>query len=313
MVKPTEQFALGFLFAAILLNACTRSETPEKNSRATAPKSANGKTNDATEKTYLVKGVIKELPANGTNVVIKHEEVIGFMPAMTMPFDVKKTNDLQGFKVGDAVSFRLVVAGDDSWIEQLRRLNTSPTEMPSRESWRQALDVEPLKVGELLPDYHFTNELGAEIHLRDFKGQALALTFIFTRCPLPNFCPRMSSNFAEAEKKILAQANSPTNWHFFSLSFDPEHDSPAVLKSYAERYHYDPAHWNFLTGELINMSALAQQFGQTFWWEQGTINHNLRTAVIDAKGKLQKIFVGNNWSSDDLVTELLKGASAPGD
>src|SRR5262249_46303344 len=162
---------------------------------------------------------------------------------------------------------------------------------------------EPLQIGDRLPEYHFTNELGQPVSTSQFKGQALAITFIFTRCPLPNFCPLMSNNFSDVQKKQLAKSNGPDNWHLLTISFHPDFDTPAVLNAYSKRFGADPAHWNFLTGELIDITAISEQFGQTFWREEGALNHNLRTAVIDASGRVQKIFTGNKWTSDELVEE----------
>ncbi|MDQ6630843.1 MAG: SCO family protein [Verrucomicrobiota bacterium] len=259
--------------------------------------------------TFQVKGVIKELKPDGKTATIKHETIPDYMPAMTMDFEVKNSNELKGFKAGDAISFRMVVADDQGWIEQLKKIGAaSPAEFPSRETIRVARDVEPLKIGDILPEYHFTNELGQSVNLSQFKGNAIAFTFIFTTCPFPNFCPRMSSNFAETQKKLSEIKNSPTNWHLFSISFDPEKDVPEVLKTYAQKYKYDPRHWSFLTGELIDITAIAQQFGQTFWREGESINHNLRTVVIDASGRVTKIIPNEKWTSDELVEEIVKAA-----
>jgi protein SCO1/2 len=232
------------------------------------------------------------------------------MPAMTMSFESKDPKELAGVKPGDAVSFRLTVTDTDSWVDQIRKLSPAVMPEPTRSTIRIVRDVEPLQIGDPLPDYHFTNELGQAVSLAQFKGQALALTFIFTRCPLPNFCPRMSSNFEAVQKKLLVLPNAPTNWHLLTLSFDPDFDTPVILKSYAERYSADPQHWSFITGEIIDITAIAEQFGQMFWRDQGAINHNLRTAVVDAAGRVQKIFQGNNWSPDELVDEMVKAAAA---
>ena len=239
---------------------------------------------------------------------IRHETITNYMPAMTMPFEAKESKELTGLKAGDVVSFRLTVTASDSWIDQIRKQTpAAPTELPSRATVRLARDVEPLQVGDPLPEYRFTNELGQAVSTSQFKGQALAVTFIFTRCPLPNFCPRMSSNFAEVQKKLLAMS-SFTNWHLFTISFDPEFDTPPIMKAYAQRFGAQPQHWNFLTGDLIDITAISEQFGEIFWREQGTLNHNLRTVVVDATGRVHQILTGNNWTSDELVEEMLKAA-----
>ncbi len=264
---------------------------------------------DTNQQIFQVKGVIQELRPDGKTAVIKHEEIPGYMKAMTMPLEVKDAKELSGLKPGDAVSFRMVVTARYGWIEQVTKLAAaSPTELPSHQTIRRAREVEPLSVGDPLPEYHFTNELGQAVSTSQFKGQALAFTFIFTTCPFPDFCPRMSNNFAETQKKLLSMPNAPTNWHLLSISFDPEVDTPAILKAYAKRFEYDPRHWNFVTGELIDITAIAEQFGQQFWRQDNTISHNLRTVVVDAHGRVQKILPENKWTGDMLVTEILKAA-----
>lgn len=266
---------------------------------------------NAVPKVYQVKGAVVEIKPNRKTAKIKHEEIPGYMAAMTMDLDVKDTNELTGLKAGDAISFRMLVTEDDGWIDQVKKLGTaSPTELPSRQSIRLARDVEPLNVGDVVPEYHFTNQLGQPISLSQFKGQAVAITFIFTTCPFPTFCPRMSQNFAEAQKKLKQMPDPPKNWQLLEISFDPEKDTPAVLKRYADRYDYDPAHWSFLTGDLIDITAICEQFGVQFWREGGTINHNLRTVVIDSQGKVHKILPANDWKSDQLVEEIIKAAQA---
>jgi protein SCO1/2 len=283
------------------LLACVAVSCGKKSENFSTEKSGN-----TNQQIFQAKGVVEEINADGKSAVIKHEEITNYMAAMTMEFEAKNTNELRGLKAGDAISFRLIVTDDDGWIDQVKKLNLPPTETPSRATFRRVRDVEMLNVGDVLPEYHFTNQLGQAVSLSDFKGQALAIDFIFTTCPFPTMCPRLSQNFSDAEKKIKAAANAPTNWHLLTISFDPERDTPAVLKSYAERHDYDPQHWSLLTGDLIEITAIAEQFGQTFWREGGSISHNIRTAVIDANGKVQKIIPDNKWTSDELVAEVLK-------
>ena len=260
---------------------------------------------------YLVKGEIKELKSDGKTVVIKHEEVPNYMPAMTMPFEVKEPAELKNLRPGDGVSFRLVVTEKDGWIDMVNRLGTtSEVAQKPGETLRRVRLVEPLEIGDRLPDYPFTNELGQAVSLGQFKGQALALTFIFTRCPYPNFCPRMSDNFSQVYEKLSARTNSPTNWHLLSISFDPEFDAPAVLKAYGKRFRQNPARWQFLTGALIEIDALTEQFGLVFPREGINFNHNFRTVVVDAAGRIQHVFIGNEWKVDELVSEMVKAVAA---
>lgn len=301
------------LVAALLVSGCDRK-----------PSGGATSVTDTNRQEFQVKGVVKALKPNGKTAVIAHETIPNYMEAMTMDFDVKDQRELQGLKPGDAISFRMVVTKEDGWIENVRKL---PPATPTNASqvitigdtngtnvgpltFRRSPIVEPLNIGDAIPDYKFTNQFGAPISLAQFKGQALGLTFMFTRCPFPTFCPQMSRNFAETQEKLKALKNAPANWHLLTLSFDPEYDTPAVLKTYAENYHADPARWSFLTGALIDVTAITEQTGVIFWRANPgePISHNLRTVVVDTQGRVQKIIANNNWTSDELVAEMVKGA-----
>ncbi len=259
-------------------------------------------------RTFPVKGVVKELPADGRTVVVSHEAVAGYMDAMTMPFNVKNPQELAGLRAGDSVSFRLLVGHTESWIDHISvTARSSPVE--NRATVPQPPDARPAKPRHPLLDYKFTNELNQPVSLSDFRGQALAITFFFTRCPIPDFCPRLSRNFQEASQKLLARPNAPTNWHFLSFSFDTEFDTPAVLKAYAERYQYDPRHWTFLTGPADKMADLAAQSDVKFERDGGFFSHNFRTLIVDAAGHLQMVFPIGGDLSDALVSEILKAAA----
>jgi protein SCO1/2 len=274
------------------------------------PPTVPAATNQAQIKKFPTRGVIEEVQGTNSSLVVKHEKIPDYMEAMTMTFEVRPAGQMAGLKPGDIISFTLVDAGRDGWIEEVKRVgSTNLPVTPRPETFRQVRNVEPLKVGDLVPDYPFTNELGQAVSLGQYRGQALALTFIFTRCPFPTFCPRMSENLAESYRKLSAMSSGPTNWHLLSLSFDPEFDTPAVLKNYASRYKYDPKRWNFVTGALIEIDALTEQLGLTFFRDpNGIINHNLRTAVIDARGRLHKVYIGNEWKVDDFVADMAAAA-----
>ena len=265
------------------------------------------------DQVFQVKGVVREVLPDRKRVKIEHEKIPDYMDAMTMTFDVKDAKELAGLTPGDEVTFRMVVAEKDGWVEQIKKTGvTTPIVISAPGDFRPVREVDPLKVGDVMPDYHFTNELGQPVSLSDFKGQALAISFMFTRCPFPTFCPRMSDNFSQAQNKLLATPHGPTNWHLLTISFDPQFDKPAILKEYAKRFQADPKHWSFATGDLIDVTAITEQFGLLFWRpnpaEPAGISHNLRTVVIDAEGRVQKIFPENVWKVSDLVAEIVKAA-----
>jgi len=265
---------------------------------------------DSGVRTFQAVGVVQEIKPDRKEVVIKHGEIKGYMPAMTMPFDVKDTNLLAQINAGDKVAFQLRVTDKDGWIDKLTRIGTAPA--PVVPSVRAVREVNELKEGELMTDYTFRNELGGTMKLSDFRGQAVGFTFFYTRCPYPTFCPRMSSNLAEASRRLSSHSLGATNWHLLSISFDPEHDTPATLRLYASRYGYDPARWNFLTGEIIDLDAITEQFGMYFARDGETFSHNVRTVILDTQGRIQRILVGNRWTVEEFVTEIEKAAAKSG-
>jgi protein SCO1 len=275
-------------------------------------RSSSSSTSTNSMRTFEVKGVLQRIEEDGKTAVIKHEAIPNYMQAMTMPLTAKNTNELEGLKPGDELAFKMVVTEVDGWIENIRKTGaTNAVGAPETRSFRRVREVEPLAEGDVMPNYTFTNELGKAVSLYDYKGSAIAFTFIFTRCPFPTFCPRMSGNFAEAAKR-LASEPGVKNWKMFSISFDPEFDTPQVLKNYASRYERDPEKWSFVTGKMIDIDAITEQFGLGFAFRQGTIDHNLRTVIVDAAGKVQKIYIGNEWKVDEFVEEMKKAAAAKG-
>ena len=297
------------LLSLVLLGLTPSCATKSPSTRAVpaaaaAPASAN-------PRIYQVKGIVVELLPAEKTVRIQHEEIPSYMEAMTMPFEVKDTNELAGLSAGDTVTFRMLVTENDGWIDQIKKLNQSKpvNSLPTNAPIRIVRDVEPLNPGDALPEYHFTNQLGQAVSLSQFRGQALAITFIFTRCPFPTFCPLMSNNFRTIQDELLKRPNAPKNWHLLTLSFDPEFDTPDKLKNYATAYGCNPQHWSFLTGALIDVTALGEQFGLMFWRDpQAGINHNLRTVIIDAGGRVQQILTGNKWTATELVEALTQAA-----
>jgi len=277
---------------------------------AQPPPAAAGKTN---VQYYAATGVVQELQLDKKKLKIAHEKIPGYMDAMVMLLDVKEAKDFDGLQAGDTIVFRLVDAGDDGWIEQIKRLDVPRVAVAQPPSFRRVREVEPLAVGDLMPDYTFTNTQGRVVRLSDFKGEALAVTFIFTRCPFPTFCPRLSGNFAETQSQMKALSGGPTNWHLLSITIDPEYDTPARLQAYAERFHADPKRWDFVTGELLDITAIGEQFGLQFWRAQPTepIQHNVRTIVIDAAGRVQWKTVENEWKPAQMVEQLVKAAAVP--
>ena len=192
MLRATSLLIVGLM---VLTTSSERSAEPGS---AVGVQSSRASTN---LQTFQVRGVVVAVKPKEKQVEIKHEEVPGYMPAMTMPFDVKDTHELSGLARGDAVVFRLLVTDTDGWIDQIRKLATPPVtnavaataptgRPPTTGHFRLVREVEPLRLGDPLPEYRFTNELGLTFSTTQFKDDAVAINFIFTRCPFPAFCPR---------------------------------------------------------------------------------------------------------------------------
>jgi protein SCO1/2 len=259
---------------------------------------------------FSVKGVVKKIEPENGRVIIAHEAIPGFMDAMTMPFKAKSPEIFAGIQAGDSVSFRLSVTSDESWIDKLVKIpaisNSSATNLEPTNAAGPA--VAPSHRHPLL-DYAFTNELGQPVRLGEFRGQVLAMTFFFSRCPIPDYCPRLMKNFEEASQKLRDIPGAPTNYHFLSVTFDPEFDTPARLKAYAKGYDYDPSRWSFLTGPADKLEELARLSDMKYQRDGAFFNHDMRTLIIDGDGKLRMVFpIGGNLSGA-IVDEMLKAAA----
>ncbi len=267
-------------------------------------------------KAYETKGLVRELKEDGKTAVIQHDKIPGYMEAMTMSFEVRDTNELSHVKQGDTVAFRLLVTEKDGWIDRVRVLSNAPSESVALADTNAAPimnivpNVPPLDVGELVPDYTLTNELGRVFRLSEFRGKALAITFIFTRCPFPTFCPRMTDHFKAVQKALKSDAAAPKNWHLLSLSFDPAFDTPSMLRTYGKARNNDPERWNLATGDMTQVASLAQHFGLYFSRTSlpSAQNHNLRTVVLDPSGRVHKVHIGNDWTPEELTADIVEAA-----
>ncbi len=262
-------------------------------------------TDESDARVFAAEGVVRELGPDGQTVTISHEAVSNYMAAMTMPFKVRDSGELAGLRPGDKVIFQLHVTTTESWVDQITRIGR----VPLVESEPPPPETQPVHGRNPLWYYKFTNELGQAVSLSDFHGQALAVTFIYTRCPLPDYCPRLSRNFQEASQKLDSRPGAPANWHFLSVSFDSQFDTPAVLQAYGKSYQYDPAHWSFLTGPPDKIAELARLSGVHYESSEGLITHNFRTLIVDGNGHLQTVFPISGDFSDSIVAEIIKAAA----
>ena len=258
---------------------------------------------------YSAAGVVEKISPDRTVATIHNQTIPGYMMEMTMDFPVKNANELNAISPGDEITFTLVVSKTNEWVENIHyaghssETNTAPAQMSG--------DMLPeLKPGDMLPDGILIAEDGRQIHFSDFRGQAVAFTFFFTRCPMPTYCPLMNRNFSAARDLILAKPNAPTNWEFLSISFDPQYDTPQVLASYGGFYRGgNPAHWLFAAATTKTLATLAPGLDLMVVHQGSNISHNLRTVVLDPQGRIYRQFDGNQWTPQELADALLSAAS----
>src|SRR5712664_1211247 len=261
----------------------------------------------ANEKRYDLKGKVVAVNKSERTATIAHEDIKGYMPAMTMPFKIKNDADLEMLKPGDQVTGALVVDDVESWVEITAIVEGPATDL-------QTVDVpgEP-RPGTDVPDFGLVNQDGKRIHLAQYRGQALALTFIYTRCPMPDQCTLMSNNFAAIDQELQKQPDTYAKTHLLTISFDPEYDSPKVLRSYGAshtgRYTDEPfQHWEFAGGSADEVKGIAQYFGLRYFHDtesgQDQVIHSLRTALIGPDGKLFRLYRGNEWKPAEIVGDL---------
>ena len=242
---------------------------------------------------FQVRGQVRGVDVEGPSVRIQHEAIPNYMAAMTMEFSVTNRSLLRGLQVGDDVGFELVVTQDDSWIAAIQRLseNGATGGAGPREGDHE---LQRVQVGETVPDFVLTDQNNRAVHLRDFRGKIVLLTFIYTRCPLPNYCPLMSKNFASLQERLEKQF--PGKFQLLSVTIDPEFDRPAVLKSYGARFTNDDRTWTFATGSPEQSDAVGALFGLVQERKGGLVNHDLRTALIGPDGRLVHIWKSNVWT-----------------
>lgn len=261
-------------------------------------------------RTYPLRGQILAIgvqpgPGARRDVTVKHEDIPNFMPAMTMPYYVKEPAALDAFAPGDLFTATLVLDGSAIFLADLKK--TGRAELPPDARPVKIMDV--MQPGDEVPDDPLLDQTGAARKLSDWRGRALAVTFVYTRCPLPDFCPLMDRRFGELQRAIAADPALRDRIHLVSVSFDPAHDTPAAIQKHAAARGADPRTWSYLTGPPAAIEHVTSRFGVsaiTGADAARTITHNLRTAVVDHRGRLVTIHSGNEWTADALLADLRK-------
>lgn len=263
--------------------------------------------------TYRLTGVVRNADPKTGVVTIRHDAIPGFMGAMTMPFTLKDRSLLDDVHPGDEVegSLRVVREGGEVQDYELTDLIVSRTAPPAPLSLNLAggaPSVGPaakaLKPGDPVPDFAMTGQDGKTFRLSDLRGKVVALTFVYTRCPLPDFCPRMDAKFAEASSAAAAVPGRAEHLRFLSVSFDPEHDAPEVLARHAEARGARPPLWTFAVAQHDELARVAGPLGLSYGPTRGEIIHNLTLAVVDPGGALARLETGpaaRGWATADLL------------
>jgi protein SCO1/2 len=256
---------------------------------------------------YALQGQILSVTADRKEANVKHDEIKGFMPAMTMPYKVREAKEFESVMPGDLISATLVVLSNDAYLKNVKKTGTSPLEKAPEEVKEVATSgFELLKDGQPVPTSPFIDQDGRKIDFRRaFEGKAVALTFTYTACPMPTFCPLMDRNFVAMQEKL--EADPAFRGHLVTVSIDPENDKPAVLKKHAAKLGANPKTWTFLTGNRDDIDQFAARLGLSTtraMTDPRDITHNLRTAIIDRQGNLVKVFTGNEWTPDQVLADM---------
>jgi protein SCO1/2 len=295
--SPFPRLAIVFLCALLAFSAaCNRGSQPGAVNSSTAAKR------------YSLKGKIMSVDKQAATANIDNEPIAGFMDAMVMPYAIKPPAMLDQLQPGDSITADVVVEPGKYWLENVKVTghSTAPAGKP----------VATLHIpspGDEVPDFKLVNQNGKNISLHQYRGQTLVLTLIYTRCPFPDFCPRVSHEFAAIDRQVRADPARYGKTHLLSISFDPAHDTPKVLRAYGFSCagSKDPAlfaHWEFSAIPSAALPAFAEYFALTYKEEGGLITHSLSTAVISPDGKIFKWYHGADWQASDLLQDIAAAA-----
>ena len=267
------------------------------------------------ERRYELKGKVVMVERDKHLATIAHEDVKGLMPAMTMPYKFKEKAELDAVKPGDIVGGTLVIVENDAYLTKVKRIGEAPIEEAPPETTvatAASSGLGLLNPGDVVPDSAFVDQDGKKKTFRAFRGSRVVLTFIYTKCPIPTFCPMMDRHFATLQEHFQDDP-ALKDVHLVTVSFDPAVDTPPVLKKHARELMADLTRWTFLTGDRDDIDKFATRFGMSVARapnDARDITHNLRTAVISAEGKLLKMYTGNQWTPKDILEDLKPSANA---
>jgi protein SCO1/2 len=255
-------------------------------------------------KRFEVKGKVVSADMSKHEVTIAHEDIKGFMEAMTMPFTLLDDWVYPELKPGAQIQATLVVDQGRTWLENPVVTNVIDPNLVSR---TEESGVEPA-AGTEMPDFALVNQDGKKISFKQYRGKALIMTFIYTRCPLPDYCPLMTRNFVTINRELQNKTALRNKTRLLSVTLDPDYDKPNVLREYGARQIGSDKdgfkRWEFATGSPEQIKSVAQFFGLNYWQEKDQIIHGLRTAIITPDGKVAKVYPRNEWKPEDVVKDL---------
>lgn len=257
---------------------------------------------------YPVDGLVLEVNREKKTLLISHRTIPGYMGAMVMPFQVRQPRELSGLSAGSRVDFRLVVRRGNVYAERIREgrgstrdRDTDPDSLPL------PVPAGKLALGSPVPDFQLLNQTGRVVRLSDFRGKVVVVNFIYTRCPLPEVCPRLTASFSQLQRRFRQQMGS--DLVLLSITLDAQFDTPQVLAEYGKRWGADPRCWNFLTGPAGDIEVVASQFGLTYWPEEGLLTHTSQTGIVGRDGRLEALIEGSSYEEEqlgDLVARRLE-------
>jgi protein SCO1/2 len=256
---------------------------------------------------YRVTGMVLTVDRSRNTFTASIREIPGFMAAMTMPFEVRQPTDLDGLAPGATVEFTLVVDQGAPHAERIRIVRYESTQADPLAARRlkqlnrivsgSAADT-ALAVGDVVPDFRLIDQKRRPLAFADLRGKIVAINFIYTRCAVPNFCLRIANNFGVLQKRFKRILGR--DLVLLTVTFDPVHDTPEALAQYGDQFKADPAHWRFLTGPVPDVQRVCQLFGVDAFLDEGLMDHNLHTALIDRQGRLIANIEGNQFTASQL-------------
>jgi protein SCO1/2 len=258
----------------------------------------------AQERRFSLKGTVISIDRAQERIVIDHEEIKGFMGAMAMPYPVAEPKMLDAANPGDQITADVVVTDRSAHLENIVVIKKAEPK-PSGSLQQKA-------PGDMPPNFEFVNQNGKRVQLQQYRGKTVLLTFIYTRCPLAEYCPLATQNFAAIEKELAKTPAAYAKTHLLSISFDPDHDTPEVLRNYSKSFMAKPAydHWEFVTIPKATRSKVASYFNLFLSEEDGQIVHSMTTAIIAPDGTVRRWYGSNDWKPATVLAELTQHSAS---